>query len=204
MPPIIIGNSMNHIIKPKRTTSAGTVPTTSNLEEGEIAINLADKKLFVRDTSNNILELTTRTVNSLEDIYLSGLSNEQLMHYNSANSRWENYTRDLGEWSTSVGRTYYVEASTSSKTSVGKNTHSGTYMLEVGGGFNSSGQITLATGKKVGPGWFAESASLISESYDIPCTYNAESTSDPSIAVDVVVKVCTGSILKVSDLITTD
>jgi len=204
MPPIVIGNSMNHIIKPKRTTSAGTVPTTSNLEAGEIAINLADKKLFVRDTSNNILELTTRTVNSLEDIYLSGTSNEQLMHYNSANSRWENYTRDLGEWSTSVGRTYYVEASTSSKTSVGKNTHSGTYTLEIDGGFNASGQITLATGKKVGPGWFAESASLISESYDIPCTFNAESTSDPAIAVDVVVKVCTGSTLKVSDLITTD
>jgi hypothetical protein len=204
MPPIIIGNSMNHIIKPKRTTSAGTVPTTSNLEAGEIAINLADKKLFVRDTSNNILELTTRTVNSLEDIYLSGTSNEQLMHYNSANSRWENYTRDLGEWSTSVGRTYYVDVSTSSKTSVGKNTHSGTYTLEVDGGFNSSGQITLATGKKVGPGWFLESTSLVSESYDIPCTYNAESQVDTSIAVDVVVKVCSGSILKVSDLINSD
>jgi hypothetical protein len=126
------------------------------------------------------------------------------MHYNSANSRWENYTRDLGEWSTSVGRTYYVDVSTSSKTSVGKNTHSGTYTLEVDGGFNSSGQITLATGKKVGPGWFLESTSLVSESYDIPCTYNAESQVDTSIAVDVVVKVCSGSILKVSDLINSD
>ena len=195
---------MYHVIKPKRTTSAGTVPTTSNLEAGEIAINLADKKLFVRDTSNNILQLTTRTAASLEDIYLSGISNTQLLHYNSGNSRWENYSRDLGVWSTSVGRTYYVDAGTSSKTSIGKSTHSGTYTLEVDGIFNSSGQITLASGKKVGPGWFNESASLVTESYDIPCTYNAEASTDTAIAVDVVVKVCTGSVFKVSDLATSD
>ena len=193
---------MNHIIKPKRTSSAGVVPTTSNLEEGEIAINLVDKKLFVRDTSNNILELTTRTLGSLDDIYLSGETDAQPLHYNSSSNRWENYNRDLGPWSTSSGNTYYNVGS--AYTAVGKSTHSGTYTLEVEGGFNASGQITLASGKKVGPGWFNESASLVTESYDIPCTYNAEASTDTAIAVDVVVKVCTGSILKVSDLITSD
>ena len=193
---------MNHIIKPKRTSSAGTVPTTSNLEAGEIAINLADKKLFVRDTSNNILELTTRTLGSLEDIYLSGETDAQPLHYNSSSNRWENYNRDLGPWNTSSGNTYYNVGS--AHTAIGKNTHSGTYTLEVEGGFNSSGQITLASGKKVGPGWFNESASLVTESYDIPCTYNAEASTDTAIAVDVVVKVCTGSVFKVSDLTTTD
>ena len=193
---------MNHIIKPKRTSSAGVVPTTSNLEEGEIAINLVDKKLFVRDTSNNILELTTRTLGSLDDIYLSGETDAQPLHYNSSSNRWENYNRDLGPWSTSSGNTYYNVGS--AYTAVGKSTHSGTYTLEVEGGFNASGQITLASGKKVGPGWFNESASLVTESYDIPCTYNAEASTDTAIAVDVVVKVCTGSILKVSDLATSD
>ena len=193
---------MNHIIKPKRTSSAGVVPTTSNLEAGEIAINLADKKLFVRDTSNNILELTTRTLASLDDIYLSGLADVQPLNYNSSTNKWENYNRDLGPWSTSSGNTYYNVGS--AHTAIGKNTHSGTYTLEVEGGFNSSGQITLASGKKVGPGWFNESASLVTESYDIPCTYNAEASTDTAIAVDVVVKVCTGSVFKVSDLTTTD
>jgi len=193
---------MNHIIKPKRTSSAGVVPTTSNLEEGEIAINLVDKKLFVRDTSNNILELTTRTLGSLDDIYLSGETDAQPLHYNSSSNRWENYNRDLGPWSTSSGNTYYNVGS--AYTAVGKSTHSGTYTLEVEGGFNANGQITLASGKKVGPGWFNESASLVTESYDIPCTYNAEASTDTAIAVDVVVKVCTGSILKVSDLATSD
>ena len=193
---------MNHIIKPKRTSSAGVVPTTSNLEAGEIAINLADKKLFVRDTSNNILELTTRTLASLDDIYLSGLADVQPLNYNSSTNKWENYNRDLGPWNTSSGNTYYNVGS--AHTAIGKNTHSGTYTLEVEGGFNSSGQITLASGKKVGPGWFNESASLVTESYDIPCTYNAEASTDTAIAVDVVVKVCTGSVFKVSDLTTTD
>ena len=193
---------MNHIIKPKRTSSAGTVPTTSNLEAGEIAINLADKKLFVRDTSNNILELTTRTLGSLEDIYLSGETDAQPLHYNSSSNRWENYNRDLGPWNTSSGNTYYNVGS--AHTAIGKNTHSGTYTLEVEGGFNASEQITLASGKKVGPGWFHETASLVTESYNIPCTFNAESKDDTAIAVDVVVKVCTGSVLTISDLITTD
>jgi hypothetical protein len=193
---------MNHIIKPKRTSSAGVVPTTSNLEEGEIAINLVDKKLFVRDTSNNILELTTRTLGSLDDIYLSGETDAQPLHYNSSSNRWENYNRDLGPWSTSSGNTYYNVGS--AYTAVGKSTHSGTYTLEVEGGFNANGQITLASGKKVGPGWFNESASLVTESYDIPCTYNAEASTDTAIAVDVVVKVCTGSVFKVSDLATSD
>jgi len=193
---------MNHIIKPKRSANAGTVPTTSNLEAGEIAINLADKKLFVRDTSNNILELTSRTLNSLEDIYLSGETNNQPMHYNSSTSRWENYNRDMGPWTTGASKLYYN--ANGSKVSIGKNTHSGTYNLEIDGSFNSSEQITLASGKKVGPSWFLESTTLVDESYDIPCTYDAEARADTAIAVDVVVKVCTGSTFKVTDLITTD
>ena len=44
------------IIKPKRKFTAGA-PTTSDIAEGEIAINTADKKLYVRDNSNNIIEI---------------------------------------------------------------------------------------------------------------------------------------------------
>lgn len=193
---------MSHIIKPKRTSSAGRVPTTSNLEAGEIAINLADKKLFVRDTSNTILELTTRTMGSLEDIYISGEVNEQPMHYNASNGRWENYNRYMGPWTTGSGMLYYN--SSGSKVSIGKNSHSGSYNLEIDGNFNSAQQITLASGKKVGPSWFLESSSLVTENYDIPSTFNAEARVDTAIATDVVVTVPTGSKLTVTDLITTD
>ena len=42
------------ILKPKRSESASSVPTTSDLAVGEIAINTADKKLYIRDSSDNI------------------------------------------------------------------------------------------------------------------------------------------------------
>jgi hypothetical protein len=79
-------------ITPKRSASAGTVPTTSNLDAGEIAINLADKKLYVRDTSSNILELTTRTISSQDDSSISGLTDGQVLTYSTTSSKWENKT----------------------------------------------------------------------------------------------------------------
>jgi hypothetical protein len=42
------------VIKPKRSETASSIPTTSDLEVGEFAINTADKKLYVRDSSDNI------------------------------------------------------------------------------------------------------------------------------------------------------
>ena len=36
-------------IKLKRSTTAATVPTTSNLEDGEVAVNIADRKIYVRN-----------------------------------------------------------------------------------------------------------------------------------------------------------
>lgn len=40
---------MSTIIKLKRTTTASAVPTTGDLEDGEIAVNVTDKKVFVRN-----------------------------------------------------------------------------------------------------------------------------------------------------------
>jgi len=49
---------MAQVIKPKRKFTSGA-PTTSDLVEGEIAINTADKKLYIRDNSNNIVEIAS-------------------------------------------------------------------------------------------------------------------------------------------------
>ncbi len=40
---------MSTIIKLKRSTSSGSVPTTSDLQDGEVALNVIDKKMFVRN-----------------------------------------------------------------------------------------------------------------------------------------------------------
>ena len=88
---------MAQIIKPKRTTSSGNVPDTSDLSTGEIAVNLADKKLYVRDTSTNILELTTRTVSALDDTTITSVSNGQVLKYHAGSSKWTNQSDAEGE-----------------------------------------------------------------------------------------------------------
>ena len=52
-------------IKLKRSTVAATVPTTSNLEDGEVALNIADKKLYARNGSN-IIEVAHQKPNTGE------------------------------------------------------------------------------------------------------------------------------------------
>ena len=85
------------VIKLKRTTTASAVPTTSDLEDGEIAVNITDKKVFVRNggsivtvanfnesavdltsIGSNLLPTTTTTFDigssskRWRDLYLSG------------------------------------------------------------------------------------------------------------------------------------
>ena len=85
------------VIKLKRTTTAAAVPTTSDLEDGEIAVNITDKKVFIRNgesivtvanfnnsavdltsIGSNLLPTTTTTFDigssskRWKDLYLSG------------------------------------------------------------------------------------------------------------------------------------
>jgi len=115
----------NHKIKPKRTTTAGAegVPTTAHLEAGEIAINLADKKLFVRDTSDNILELTTRTITSLDDATISSPTNGEVLTYSAGSGKWENNAPTSAVWSTTeltatAGQTVFTATYTVGKVDV--------------------------------------------------------------------------------------
>jgi hypothetical protein len=45
------------IIKTKRSNSAGSQPAPTDLEEGELAVNLADRKLYTKDTHNMVIPL---------------------------------------------------------------------------------------------------------------------------------------------------
>jgi len=47
---------MAQTIKPKRKFSTGA-PDTGDLVEGEIAVNTADQKIYMRDGSGNIVEV---------------------------------------------------------------------------------------------------------------------------------------------------
>jgi hypothetical protein len=37
------------VIKLKRSTTASAVPTTSDLADGEIAVNITDQKIYIRN-----------------------------------------------------------------------------------------------------------------------------------------------------------
>ena len=45
---------MPNTIKLKRSSSAGSAPTSGNLSDGEIALNTADKILYFKDSSGNV------------------------------------------------------------------------------------------------------------------------------------------------------
>lgn len=48
---------MASIIKPKRSSTPGSFPSAGALEQGEIAINLADRKIFVKDHTDAVVEV---------------------------------------------------------------------------------------------------------------------------------------------------
>lgn len=45
---------MSNIIKPKRSNTLNSAPSTSDLAIGEIAVNIPDKKVYMRDSSGTI------------------------------------------------------------------------------------------------------------------------------------------------------
>src|SRR5210317_889139 len=47
---------MATVIKLKRTTTASAVPTTSDLEDGEVGVNITDQKIYIR-SGGSIVEL---------------------------------------------------------------------------------------------------------------------------------------------------
>ena len=51
---------MATVIKLKKSETASSVPTTSNLAVGEVAVNTADQKIYVRDSSNNIVTVANK------------------------------------------------------------------------------------------------------------------------------------------------
>ena len=58
---------MATIIKPKRPGTSSAVPTTSDLADGEIAVNSADQKIYIR-SSSSIINLGTGTSASASEL----------------------------------------------------------------------------------------------------------------------------------------
>ena len=83
---------MATVIKLKRTTTANTSPTTADLEDGEIAVNLTDKKVFVRNGGDIVTVANFSAGTDLTSISSSLLPATNITHdLGSSSKRW----RDL-------------------------------------------------------------------------------------------------------------
>lgn len=71
---------MSNVIKLKRSEVAGAIPAAEDLAVGELAINLADQKIYSKDSSGIVVELSPSTGgsggsgNSFTTIAVSGQS----------------------------------------------------------------------------------------------------------------------------------
>lgn len=48
---------MSNVIRIKRSETAGAIPAAEDLAVGELAINLADQKIYSKDSLDNVIEL---------------------------------------------------------------------------------------------------------------------------------------------------
>ena len=80
---------MANIIKPKRSNTASNVPTTSNLSSGELAVNMADKKVYINN-GTAIVQVGAGNLTGLGDVVITTPSNGQSLTYNGTN--WINST----------------------------------------------------------------------------------------------------------------
>jgi len=77
------------IFKLKRTSQAGKQPDVESLAIGELALNMADARLFYKDASDNIKEISAEaSLTTLLDVDLTGLQNKDLLVYNSNAGKW--------------------------------------------------------------------------------------------------------------------
>jgi hypothetical protein len=63
---------MPNIIKHKRNSVAGTVPGTGVLDQGELAINIADGKLYTKNSSNVVINLGVSSISGTSITPASG------------------------------------------------------------------------------------------------------------------------------------
>lgn len=63
---------MATVIKIKKSETASSAPTTSDLVAGEIALNTADKRLFVRDSNDSIITVANFTESDQSLVFPTG------------------------------------------------------------------------------------------------------------------------------------
>ena len=70
---------MANIIKHKRSSTYGAVPPATGLSQGELGINIADGKLYTKNSSNNIINLGITSISGTTITPATGLFSSTLI-----------------------------------------------------------------------------------------------------------------------------
>jgi hypothetical protein len=131
---------MANVIKPKRSSTSYKVPTTSNLADGEIAVNTADQKIYMRSGSSivvvgnagsgidNVVEDTTPQLGgdlqsngsdikfADNDKVIFGTGNDMEIYHNTTNSIIS--TRNTHTFKLMNGDSNYITATPSNQVTI--------------------------------------------------------------------------------------
>ena len=87
---------MSNKVLLKRSSVAGKVPVTSDLEYGELALNYNDGVLYYKDNSNAIQSISgsggggSSTLDGLTDVTIAGVADGDVLQYDSVTGDWVN------------------------------------------------------------------------------------------------------------------
>jgi hypothetical protein len=93
---------MTTVIKPKRSTVAASIPTSGQLEIGELAINIPDGKLYTKDSAGTIKELGGAGSVSLQTVTNTGAITTNDITLNGANLIFEGLVANAFETTLTV------------------------------------------------------------------------------------------------------
>ena len=78
---------MANIIKPKRSSVASKVPTTSDIVSGEIAVNSTDQKIYTNNGSA-VVQIGAGKLSALGEVSITSPTTDQVLKYDGTN--WVN------------------------------------------------------------------------------------------------------------------
>lgn len=93
---------MATVLKPKRSFTATAIPTTADLEIGELAMNVADGKFFTKLNSSTIREVGGASAVNIQSVLTAGAISTTDLVFNNANIIFEGATPDAYETTLTV------------------------------------------------------------------------------------------------------
>lgn len=133
---------MANIIKPKRSTVASKVPTTSDLVQGEIGVNMTDKKIYINN-AGTITQIGAGSLSSIGEVVISSPTNNQVLKYNGTN--WINDTGGGGSGDVTGPASSTDNALSRFDGTTGKTIQNSTVTLNDDGNFDNVNGITFDT-----------------------------------------------------------